>query len=107
MEATTALNGIEEAIVKVYLLQRENLRANAYHTMEHAPELARPPLWVVPMDIPAIDKVTGRQKPYLYYDRVKDRFTHIVHAFAIFGKASDPNSVFPVQRVITIPDELG
>lgn len=107
MQATQATNGIEEAIVKVYLLQRETLRAKLFHTMEHAPELAVPPIWVLPMDVPAIDNVLGRAKPFLYYDRERDRFTHIVHAFAVTGRPSDTKDIFPVQRVITIPEKYG
>lgn len=98
---------IEEAIVKVYLLQRENLRGIAYRTQELAPELGIPFNWVIPMDVPAIDKVVGREKPYLYYDRNLDRFTHIVHAFTVAGNPKDPKNGFPVQRVITIPAAYG
>jgi hypothetical protein len=98
---------IEEAIVKVYLLQRENLRGLAYRTQDLAPELGVPFNWVVPMDVPAIDHVVGREKPYLYYDRKADRFTHIVHAFTVVANTKEPKSAFPVQRVITIPPEYG
>lgn len=107
MDGIDGLTGIEEAIVKVYLLQRESLRGKAYRTQELAPELAIPYNWVVPMDVPAIDRLVGRQKPYLYYDRNADRFTHIVHSFSVLGKPHDASSVFPVQRVITIPPALG
>lgn len=101
------MNAVEEAIIKVYLLQRHTLRERARAMLEHAPDLAVPPTWVVPMDVPAIDKLVGSQKPYLYFDRQRDRFTHIVHAFAVAGKSSDASSVFPVQRVITIPEPMG
>lgn len=101
------MNTLEEAIIKVYLLQRDTLRDRAHAMLEHAPDLEIPPTWVVPMDVPAIDKLVGSQKPYLYFDRQRDRFTHIVHAFAVPGKASDPSSLFPVQRVITIPGSMG
>ena len=74
--------------------------------MEQAPDLAVPPTWVVPMDVPAIDRLVGSRKPYLYYDRQRDRFTHIVHAFVLGGTA-DAGATFPVQRVITIPDAMG
>ncbi|HQV76580.1 MAG TPA: hypothetical protein PLE78_13895 [Flavobacteriales bacterium] len=110
-KAETKLNEererVEEAIVKVYMLQRENLRGLAYRTQELAPELGIPFNWVIPMDVPVIDRVVGREKPYLYYDRHADRFTHIVHAFNVFANAKDPKNPFPVQRVITIPPECG
>ena len=98
------MNSIEEAIIKVYLLQRETLRERARAMLFHAPDLAMPPTCVVPMDVPAIDKLVGSQKPYLYFDRQRDRFTHIVHAFVVAGKAT---GAFPEQRVITIPGQLG
>jgi hypothetical protein len=65
-----------------------------------------PSTWVVPMDVPAIDKLVGSPKPYLYFDRETKRFTHIVHAFSA---ATGPRreQVFPVQRVITIPRSAG
>lgn len=102
-----AMNGIEEAIIKVYLLQRDSLRERAEAMLEQAPDRDIPPTWVVPMDVPAIDDLVGRQKPYLYFDRRRKRFTHIVHAFALSPRASTPVQVFPVQRVITIPEPLG
>lgn len=101
------MEGIEEAIVKVYLLQRDSLRERAESMLEHAPDRDIPPSWVVPMDVPAVDKLVGSLKPYLYYDRQRKRFTHIVHAFTVAPMASGPNKAFPVQRVITIPDPLG
>lgn len=101
------MSGIEEAIIKVYLLQRETLRDRAHEMIAHAPDLADPPTWVVPMDVPAIDRLTGSQKPYLYFDRQRDRFTHIVHAFAVTPRATGPVRAFPVQRVITIPETQG
>ncbi|MEO8066490.1 MAG: hypothetical protein ABI599_02230 [Flavobacteriales bacterium] len=101
------MNGIEEAIIKVYLLQRDTLRERARDMLAHAPDLEVPPTWVVPMDVPAIDKLVGSQKPYLYFDRQRNRFTHIVHAFVVAGKASDASTAFPVQRVITIPEKMG
>lgn len=101
------MTDIEEAIVKVYLLQRYSLRERAEAMLEQAPDLGIPPTWVVPMDVPAVDKLIGRTKPYLYYDRQQKRFTHIVHAFAVVPKASEPTKAFPVQRVITIPEALG
>lgn len=101
------MSAIEEAIIKVYLLQRETLHERARTMLEHAPDRTVPPTWVVPMDVPAIDRLVGSQKPYLYYDRQRDRFTHIVHAFAVDGPADDARSVFPVQRVITIPERMG
>ena len=101
------MKGIEEAIIKVYLLQRDRLRERARAMLEQAPDPALPPTWVVPMDVPAVDKLVGGQKPYLYYDRQRDRFTHIVHAFVVPGRSSDPSAVFPVQRVITIPITAG
>lgn len=101
------MTNIEEAIIKVYLLQRDTLRERARAMLEHAPDLAVPPTWVVPMDVPAIDKLVGSQKPYLYFDRQRDRFTHIVHAFVVASKADDARTVFPVQRVITIPEKMG
>ncbi len=102
-----AMTGIEEAIIKVYLLQRGSLRERAEAMLEQAPDREIPPTWVVPMDVPAVDKLVGRPKPYLYYDRKRKRFTHIVHAFGIAPKASEPARAFPVQRVITIPEVLG
>jgi hypothetical protein len=54
-----------------------------------------------------VDRLVGSTKPYLYYDRQRKRFTHIVHAFAVVPKASEPHKAFPVQRVITIPDNSG
>ena len=101
------MGAIEEAIIKVYLLQHDTLRERARAMLEQAPDLAVPPTWVVPMDVPAIDKLVGSQKPYLYFDRQRDRFTHIVHVFAVAGRSDDARSVFPVQRVITIPERLG
>ena len=101
------MEGIEEAIIKVYLLQRDSLRERAEAMLEQAPEREAPPSWVVPMDVPAVDKLVGRLKPYLYYDRQRRRFTHIVHAFAVVPNASKPKQTFPVQRVITIPEALG
>src|SRR5690349_3788415 len=74
-----AMTGIEEAIIKVYLLQRDSLRERAEAMLEQAPDRDVPPTWVVPMDVPAVDKLVGRTKPYLYYDRQRRRFTHIVH----------------------------
>ncbi|MBK7084507.1 MAG: hypothetical protein IPH53_07500 [Flavobacteriales bacterium] len=101
------MEGIEEAIIKVYMLQRDSLRERAESMLEHAPDREIPPTWVVPMDVPAVDKLVGRLKPYLYFDRQRKRFTHIVHAFAVVPKASEPARAFPVQRVITIPEALG
>jgi hypothetical protein len=101
------MNAIEEAIIKVYLLQRATLRERAQALLLEMPDKATPPTWVVPMDVPAIDKLVGGQKPYLYFDRQQERFTHIVHAFAVTMKTTDPEGVFPVQRVITIPEKLG
>ena len=98
---------IERAIVKVYLLQRETLRDRARAVLAELPDTSIPPTWVVPMDVPAIDKLVGGQKPYLYFDRQRERFTHIVHAFAITPNAAEPRGVFPIQRVITIQEELG
>lgn len=63
------MNHFEEAIIKVYMLQRETLRERARSMLEQAPDLEIPPTWVVPMDVPAIDKLVGSQKPYLYFDR--------------------------------------
>lgn len=102
-----AMERIEEAIVKVYLLQRDRLREEARTMVEQAPDPDVPATWVVPMDVPAIDKLVGGQKPYLYFDRGKGRFTHIVHAFAVVVGATGAGSVFPVQRVITIPETAG
>lgn len=59
------------------------------------------------MDVPAIDRLVGSQKPYLCFDRQRDRFTHIVHAFVVAGKASEASTAFPVQRVISIPERKG
>lgn len=101
------MEGIEEAIIKVYMLQRNSLRERAESMLELAPDREVPPTWVVPMDVPAVDKLVGSMKPHLYYDRQRRRFTHIVHAFSIVPKASDPKQIFPVQRVITIPEGLG
>ena len=101
------MEGIEEAILKVYMFQRDSLRERAESMLEHAPDRDTPPSWVVPMDVPAVDKLVGSLKPYLYYDRQRKRFTHIVHAFVVAPKASEPHKTFPVQRVITIPDPLG
>ncbi len=98
---------IEDAIIKVYMLQRDSLRERAESMLEQAPDRDIPPTWVVPMDVPAVDKLVGSLKPYLYYDRQRRRFTHIVHAFAVVPRASDPHMAFPVQRVITIPESLG
>ncbi len=98
---------IEEAIIKVYMLQRDSLRERAEAMLEHSPDRGIPPTWVVPMDVPAVDKLVGSLKPYLYYDRQRKRFTHIVHAFAVVPKATEPMKAFPVQRVITIPEALG
>ena len=102
-----AMEGIEEAIIKVYLLQRDSLRDRAEAMLEQAPDRNIPPTWVVPMDVPVVDKLVGSLKPYLYYDRQRKRFTHIVHAFSVVPKASEPTKAFPVQRVITIPESLG
>lgn len=101
------MEGIEEAIIKVYMLQRDSLRERAESMLEQAPDRDIPPTWVVPMDVPAVDRLVGGMKPYLYYDRQRKRFTHIVHAFAVVPKASEPDKAFPVQRVITIPEALG
>lgn len=98
---------IEEAIIKVYLLQRDRLRERAKAMVEQAPDLRLPPTWVVPMDVPAVDKLVGSPKPYLYYDRQHDRFTHIVHAFGVHEAVGDQAVLFPVQRVITIPERVG
>jgi hypothetical protein len=98
---------IEEAIVKVYLLQRDRLREEARTMVEQAPDVDVPPIWVVPMDVPAIDKLVGGRKPYLYFDRGKGRFTHIVHAWAMVVGPAHAGNVFPVQRVITIPETAG
>ena len=101
------MQDIEEAIIQVYTLKRDSLRERAVAMLEQAPDREVPPTWVVPMDVPAVDKLVGSLKPYLYYDRKRKRFTHIVHAFTVVPKASDPIKAFPVQRVITIPDALG
>ena len=101
------MEGIEEAIIKVYLLQRDSLHELAEAMLEHGPDRGMPPIWVVPMDVPAVDKLVGSPKPYLYYDRLRKRFTHIVHAFSVPGHLNDPNAIFPVQRVITIPPGCG
>lgn len=101
------MEGIEGAIIKVYLLQRDSLRERAEAMLEQAPDRDVPPSWVVPMDVPAVDRLVGSLKPYLYYDRRHGRFTHIVHAFAVVPNASQPTKAFPVQRVITIPDSMG
>lgn len=101
------MDSVEEAIVKAYLLQRERLREEAKALVEQAPDLDVPPTWVVPMDVPAIDRLVGAQKPYLYYDRIKGRFTHIVHAFPVSVGGSGAGMVFPVHRVITIPEAAG
>lgn len=101
------MEGIEEAIIKVYLLQRDSLRERAEAMLEQAPDRDIPPTWVVPMDVPAVDKLVGSLKPYLYYDRRHKRFTHIVHAFTVTPTSSEPQRAFPVQRVITIPEPLG
>ncbi len=101
------MSGIEEAIIKVYLLQRDPLRERAEAMLEQAPDREIPPTWVVPMDVPAVDKLVGSLKPYLYFDRQRKRFTHIVHAFAITPTVSEPQRAFPVQRVIAIPEALG
>ncbi len=101
------MEGIEEAIIKVYMLQRDRLRERAAAMLEQATEPDRPLTWVVPMDVPAVDKLVGRKKPYLYYDRQRKRFTHIVHAFSVVPNAAEPANSFPVQRVITIPEALG
>lgn len=101
------MEGIEEAIVKVYLLQRDSLRERAEAMLEQAPDRDIPPTWVVPMDVPAVDRLVGRMKPYLYYDRQRKRFTHIVHAFLVTPRSADPSVAYPVQRVITIPDGEG
>jgi hypothetical protein len=100
------MKSIEESIVKVYLLQRERLRERAQEMLERTPDPAVPSTWVVPMDVHAVDRVIGRPKPYLYYDRKRDHFTHLVHSFAV-GGTTDPTALFPVQRVITIPEHLG
>ena len=101
------MNGIEEAIIKVYLLQRDSLRERAEAMLEQAPDREIPPTWVVTMDVPAVDKLVGRTKPYLYYDRKRKRFTHIVHAFTVAGRTTGPSETFPVHRVITIPEMMG
>ncbi len=101
------MDGIEEAIIKVYMLQRDSLRERAEAMLEQAPDRGIPPSWVVPMDVPAVDRLVGSLKPYLYYDRQRKRFTHIVHAFTVVPKVSEPVKAFPVQRVITIPEPLG
>ena len=98
---------IEDAIIKVYMLQRDSLRERAESMLEQAPDRDIPPTWVVPMDVPAVDKLVGSLTPYLYYDRQRRRFTHIVHAFAVVPRESDPHLAIPVQRVITIPESLG
>lgn len=102
-----AMAGIEEAIIKVYLLQRDSLRERADAMLEQAPDPEVPPTWVVPMDVPAVDRLVGRTKPYLYYDRKRKRFTHIVHAFNVAPRTDEPGEVFPVHRVITIPEGMG
>ncbi len=89
------------------MLQRNSLRDRAEAMLEHAPDRDIPPTWVVPMDVPAVDRLVGSLKPYLYYDRQRKRFTHIVHAFVVVPKASEPARSFPVQRVITIPEGCG
>lgn len=101
------MTGVEEAIIKVYLLQRDSLRERAEAMLEQAPDRGIPPTWVVPMDVPAVDKLVGRTKPYLYYDRKRKLFTHIVHAFTVAGHASTLDEPFPVHRVITIPESMG
>lgn len=101
------MENIEDAIVKVYMLQRDTLRERALEMLERTSDHEALPTWVVPMDVPAIDKLVGSQKPYLYFDRQRMRFTHIVHAFAIKGRSSEPTIMFPVQRVITIPEGMG
>ncbi len=101
------MNGIEEAIIKVYLLQRDSLRERAEAMLEQAPDRGIPPTWVVPMDVPAVDRLVGRTKPYLYFDRTRKRFTHIVHAFSVAARTTAPGEAFPVQRVITIPEGMG
>lgn len=101
------MEGIEEAIIKVYILQRDSMRERAEAMLEQAPDRDIPPIWVVPMDVPAVDRLLGRKKPYLYYDRQRRCFTHIVHAFAVIPNPSEPAHTFPVQRVITIPEGLG
>ena len=101
------MDTIEEAMIKVYLLQRDRLREQADRMLEQAADPSALPTCVVPMDVPAIDKLVGSQKPYLYFDRQRMRFTHIVHAFVVKGKASEPHMLFPVQRVVTIPEGLG
>jgi len=101
------MNGVEEAIIKVYMLRRDSLRARAEAMLEQAPDRSVPPTSVVPMDVPVVDKLVGSTKPYLYYDRQRKRFTHIVHVFTVAPKASDPSLSFPVQRVISIPEVLG
>ncbi|MBP7513243.1 MAG: hypothetical protein KA791_01770 [Flavobacteriales bacterium] len=101
------MTGIEEAIIKVYLLQRDSLRERAEALLEQAPDREMPPTWVVPMDVPAVDRLVGRTKPYLYYDRQRKRFTHIVHAFTVAGRTTGYGETFPVHRVITIPEAMG
>jgi hypothetical protein len=101
------MRAVEKDIIKVYVLQRDRLREQARQMVKQAPDLAVPPTWVVPMDVPAVDVLVGNPKPYLYYDRQRDRFTHIVHAFPVPGPSSSPIDVFPVHRVITIPEFLG
>lgn len=100
-------DGIEEAIIKVYLLQRDALHERAEALLEQAPDRDSPPTWVVPMDVPAVDRLVGRMKPYLYFDRLRKRFTHIVHAFTVVPFPAESAQTFPVQRVITIPEALG
>ena len=100
------MDSIEEAIIKVYLLQRERLREDALLMLDRVPGGKVPSTWVVPMDVPAIDKLVGSPKPYLYFDRRKMRFTHIVHAFATDVR-TEQEQFFSVQRVITIPLTAG
>ena len=101
------MEGIEEAIIKVYMLQRDSLREGAETMLAQRAGRDIPPTWVLPMDVPAVDKLVGHIKPYLYFDRQRKRFTHIVHAFAVVPNAGEPANTFPVQRVITIPEALG
>jgi hypothetical protein len=101
------MSSVEEAIIKVYLLQRDSLHERAEAMLEQAPDREVPPTWVVPMDVPAVDRLADRTKPYLYYDRKRRRFTHIVHVFTVPGRASGTERSFPVHRVITIPEGMG
>ena len=103
------MKDLEEAIIKVYLLHRDRLREQAREMLPLAPDQKIPPIWVVPLDVPAVDRLVSRSKPYLYYDRRTDRFTHIVHTFTIpvGGTTGTAGPVFPVHRVITVPEAQG